>query len=41
MRLKKTVTKGLVASESAASIATPRGTIEDSFKLTLNKFAII
>ena len=38
MRFKKTVTKGLVASDSTTSIATLRGITEDSFKLTLDKF---
>ena len=38
MRFKKTVTEGLVASDSTTSIATPRGIREDSFKLTLDKF---
>ena len=38
MRFKKTVTKGLVASDSTTSIATPRGITEDSFKLLLDKF---
>ena len=38
MRFKKTVTEGLVASDSTTSIATPRGITEDSFKLTLDKF---
>ena len=38
MRFKKTVTKGLVASDSTTSIVTPRGITEYSFKLTLDKF---
>ena len=38
MRFKKTATKGLVASDSTTSIATPRGITEDSFKLMLDKF---
>ena len=38
MRFKKTVTKGLVASDSSiSSIVTPRGVTEDSFKLILDK----
>ena len=38
IRFKKTVTKGLVASDSTATIVFPRGSIEDSFKLMLDKF---
>ena len=38
MRFKKTVTKGLIAFDSTTSIATPRGIIEDSFKMMLDKF---
>ena len=38
MKFKKTVTKGLVASDSTTSIAAPRGITEDSFKLMLDKF---
>ena len=38
MRFKKTVTEGLVDPFSTASSPTPRGIIEDSFKLTLEKF---
>ena len=38
MKFKKTVTKGLVASDSTNSIAETRGITEDSFKLTLDKF---
>ena len=38
MRFKKTATKGLEASDSTASIATPRGITEDSFKMMLDKF---
>ena len=37
-KVKKTVTEGLVASDSTTSIAAPRGITEDSFKLTLDKF---
>ena len=35
MRFKKTVTKGLVASDSTASIAAPREITDDSFMLKL------
>ena len=38
MRFKKTVTKGLVASDSTTSIATLREITENYFKLTLEKF---
>ena len=38
MRFKKIVTKDLVALDSTTSIATPRGIIEDSFKMTIDKF---
>ena len=38
MRFKKTVTKGLVASDSTVSIAAPRAITEDSFELTLDNF---
>ena len=38
MRSKKIVTKSLVISGSNASIVTPRGITEDSFKMTLDKF---
>ena len=36
MRFKKAVTKGLVASDSTASIVAPRGITEDSFKYQVN-----
>ena len=38
MRIKKTVTEGLVASDSTTSVATPRGITEESFKMTLENF---
>ena len=38
IRFKKTVTKGLVASDSTTSIVTSRGITKDSFKMILNKF---
>ena len=38
MRFKKAVTKGLVASDSTAGIATPRRITDDSQKKTLAKF---
>ena len=38
MRFKKTVTEDLVASDSTASIVVPKGIIEDSFKMILDKF---
>ena len=40
MRIKKTVTEGLVAADSTTSVATPRGITEDSFKLTLENLKI-
>ena len=38
MIFKKTVTEGLEASDNTTSFTTPRGTIEDSFKMMLDKF---
>ena len=38
MRFKKTVTKVLVASDSPASIVTPRGITEDSFEIMSDNF---
>ena len=38
MIFRKTVIKGLVASDSTTSIATSRRIIEDSFKMAFDKF---
>ena len=38
MKFKKTVTKALITSDSTVSIAVPRGIIEDSIELMLDKF---
>ena len=37
MRFKKTLTKGLIASDSTANVTNPRWIIENSFKLMLEK----